>query len=176
MKELVITWRPFAGRDNLHHHVDLGQLLRDHTVHHAVHGAAVAGLKARRVDEHELLVVAREHTVDAVTRGLCLARHDGKLGADQRVGQCGFADIGPPHDGNVTAAKWFRHLSSWDKGADLTATVRRLRRRGASTAPCVASSCSIASCAAACSAARRLEPAACTRISSWATSQATSNN
>src|SRR5690606_17683800 len=77
-------------------------------VHHAVHGAAVTGLEAGRVDEDELLGIAREHAVYAVPGRLRLARDDGKLGADQGIGQRRLADVGPAHHGHEAAAKGLR--------------------------------------------------------------------
>ncbi|MCY1547431.1 hypothetical protein D9M68_834940 [compost metagenome] len=97
----------------MHHHVHVGQGLRDHAVHHAVHRAAMTRLEPGRVDEDELLVLARQHAMNAVARGLRLARHDGNLGADQGVGQRGLAHVGTAHDGNEAGTeRGIAHLVS----------------------------------------------------------------
>ncbi|KAG1166445.1 hypothetical protein G6F62_015093 [Rhizopus arrhizus] len=89
----------------MHHHVDIGQRLRHDAVHHAVHRAAMARLETRGIDKHELLVLARQHAMDAMARGLRLARHDGDLGTDQGVRQRGLAHIGAANDGNEAGTK-----------------------------------------------------------------------
>jgi hypothetical protein len=104
-QQLGVAFRPLAGLDHMHHHVDVGQGLRHDAVHHAVHGAAMARLETGGINEDELLVFARQHAMDAMARGLRLARHDGDLGTDQGVGQRGLAHIGAANDGNKAGTK-----------------------------------------------------------------------
>ncbi|MNR32789.1 hypothetical protein D3C85_1504080 [compost metagenome] len=104
-QQLGVALGPFAGFDHMHHDVHIGQGLGHDAVHHAVHRAAMPRLEARRIDEHELLVFAGQHPVDAVARGLRLARHDGNLGADQGVSQRGLAHIGTANNGNKAGTK-----------------------------------------------------------------------
>src|SRR5690606_6112202 len=75
------------------------------TVHHAVHGPTVLGLKAGGVHKYHLIVVTRQHAVDAVARGLRLARHDRNLAADQGIGQRGLADVRSSDNSHEAAAK-----------------------------------------------------------------------
>ena len=58
----------------------------------------MAGLEARRVDEHELGLVDGAHAGDAVARGLRLVGGDADLLADQRVQQRRLADVRPADD------------------------------------------------------------------------------
>src|SRR5690606_36021095 len=165
--------------------IDFRQGLGDHPVHHAVHRPAVPGLEAGGVDEDELVLVARQHAVDAVAGRLRLARNDGQLRPDQGVAQGGFAHVGAAHDGDETATAGAGgiHFLSWEVGSWgfswATATGRDswagLRRRADRRAGPSDSMAVIAWPAAACSAARRLLPEACTRMPSAGTSHTTSN-
>ena len=66
------------------------------------------GLKPRRIDEHELRVRVGVDAMDAVARGLRLARGDADLLSDQVVEQRGLAHVGASNNGDESAAKWFR--------------------------------------------------------------------
>src|SRR5690606_5469529 len=178
-QQLGIAVGPLARLDHMHHHVHLGQRLRDHAVHHAVHGAAMTRLEARRVDEHELLVLPRQHAMDAMPRGLRFARHDGDLRADQGVGERRLADIGTADHGNEAGPeRGIAHLTSWATatGSDSCAVLRALPDlRAARLAGLMVWAASSASLAADCSAARRLAPGATTLISSAGMAHSTSN-
>src|SRR5690606_33118918 len=113
-QQLRIARRPLARLDHMDHLVDIGQRLRDHAIHHAVHGTAVPRLESRRIDKNELFMLARQHAMYAVPSGLGLARHNGNLAAYQRIGQRGFAHIGAPDDGDKAATKGICHLFSWE--------------------------------------------------------------
>jgi hypothetical protein len=58
-----------------------------------------------RVDQHELGVVFNDDAADQRAGGLHLARDDGDLGADQRVDEGGFSDIGRADQRDETAAR-----------------------------------------------------------------------
>src|SRR5690606_6372707 len=177
-QQLGVAVGPLAGFDHMHDHVHFGQRLRHDPVHHAIHGAAMAGLKARRVDEHELLVLARQHAVDAMPRGLRLARHNGNFRPDQGVGQGGFAHVGAPDHGDEPGSeRGIAHLTSWATatGSDNCAVLRALPGLRVARAGLAAWAASSASLAADCSAARRLAPGATTFISSAGMAHSTSN-
>src|SRR5690606_22640888 len=70
-QQLFVARRPFAGLNDMQHHIDLGQGLCDNPVHHAVHGTAVTGLEARSINEYKLFVFARKNAVNSMTCGLC---------------------------------------------------------------------------------------------------------
>src|SRR5690606_6864151 len=175
-QQLRIARRPLARLDHMDHHVDIGQRLRDHAIHHAVHGTAVPRLESRRIDKNELFMLARQHAMYAVPRGLGLARHNGNLAAYQRIGQRGFAHIGAPDDGDKAATKGICHLFSWETATGRESCVDfRARPERAPLAGTSAPMAAMASSAADCSAARRLEPPAATLISSLGTWHSTSN-
>ena len=66
--------------------------------------ARCSRLEARRVDEHELGVRAREDPGDAMARGLGLARGDADLLPDEEVQQRRLADVGAADDRDVAGA------------------------------------------------------------------------
>src|SRR5690606_20022944 len=176
-QQLLVSGRPLARLDDMQHHVDVGQGLCDHAIHHAVHRAAVAGLEAGSVHEDELFVLARKDAMDAVAGGLRLARYDGDLAADQRVGQGGLAHVRAADDGDEAAAKRCAHLLSWvtATGSDSCADLRALPRPDAPLPNPNACTAAIAWVAASCSAARRLDPGAETLMSSAGMEHSTSN-
>src|SRR5690606_18885551 len=102
----------------------------------AVHRPAVPGLEPRGIDEHELIVLAGQHGVYPVARGLGLARDDGHLGADQGIGQRRLPHVRAPHDRDESTAKRLAHFFSWATatGRDSWAGLR-LRRRPPRTGP-----------------------------------------
>ncbi len=68
-----------------HNDIDIGQGLRDATVHRPVQGIGMPRLKTGRVDENKLCIRQGQNTRDAVAGRLRLARHNTDLLADNPV-------------------------------------------------------------------------------------------
>ncbi len=72
------------------------------------HGAVQPSLgreDPRRVDQDDLRLIFHDNAANQRPRGLHLARHDRDLGADQRIDQRRFSDIGCADQGHETAAR-----------------------------------------------------------------------
>ena len=109
--------REFHGFDHPNHGINFAERLRDIAIEHAIERAAVLGLKAGRVYKNILGVVLRQHTVDAVARGLGFFRGDGDFLTNELVHQGGFANIWAADDGDKAGAKvlrkFMRQVGSW---------------------------------------------------------------
>src|SRR5882724_4239871 len=91
-------------------------------------------MQARRVDQHQLRPGTIDHAQNPVPCGLRLRGNDRHLAPDERIHQGGFADVGPPDNGDVTGAKFsFAHactrISSGSKSMTFAAASCSARRR-----------------------------------------------
>ena len=92
------------GLDHQHDRIDAGEAVGDGPVHRLVQRAAVGGLEAGRVDEHELRIGRGDDAGHAMARGLGLARGDADLLSDQPVEQRGLADVRAADDRHEAGA------------------------------------------------------------------------
>ena len=72
--------------------------------HHRPIEPALGHEDARRIDQHDLRIAHLRHAAHGEARRLHLVRHDGDLGADEAVGQCGLARIRRADNGGKTCA------------------------------------------------------------------------
>jgi hypothetical protein len=93
--ELVARADPLVRGQAETDDVDLEQRLA-HEVVEALPQQRAWFVQPGRVDEDQLAVLPRHDAADRVPGGLRLARRDGDLGADERVGQGRLAGVGPP--------------------------------------------------------------------------------
>src|SRR5689334_3146220 len=62
-------------------------------------------MNSRRVDEHHLRLAARLHALDGAARGLRLVRRRRDLPTEDRVEDARLAHVGPPDEGDRSAAR-----------------------------------------------------------------------
>src|SRR5690606_1339405 len=149
---------PLAGAHDQQGDVDALQRTTGGTVHPAMHGGrgrlALVAVQPGGVDQQDLALLEGRDAQQAVAGGLWPWRDDADLGADQRVGQGGLADVGPADDGDVAAAVGGIH-------------------RGIVMPGQAASSADSAASAAACSAPRREPPSPSVTSAGWTRVQLT---
>src|SRR5579884_3033939 len=69
-----------------------------HFVHHLAAECVFGFVNPRRVDEHDLRIVAIDNALNAIASGLRLGRDDGYFSPDQRVHQGGLAGVRAAND------------------------------------------------------------------------------
>ncbi len=158
VEHALIFVGPAQRLDDEHVHVGVLQRSQRRAVHVTVHRAAGARVQAGRVDEDHLRGGSRQDAEDAVPRRLRLRADDADLAAEQRVQQRRLADVRPADDRcESTAVPCCRLLAH--RWSPCNVCIKALR----------------ISCAAACSARRRLGPLATTRRPRASTEQRTWN-
>ena len=67
---------------------------------HIVAELVLRPMHTRRIEQDDLRILLRQNAEDTTARRLRLVAHNGDLLPDERVNQCGFADIRPPDHGD----------------------------------------------------------------------------
>ena len=142
--------------DDEEHQIDVVDDAQNRLVERAVKRVAVPGLEAGRIDKDKLGCSDAANARDAVARGLRLARGDADLLPNQRIEQCGLADIGLTNDRNQPAS--LRRRTGRRVGNGLPVRIVRSWRLGAGHPGSRSLSVWSIAAAAACSPARREPP------------------
>ena len=136
-QDLLVFLGPCEGLNHEYGDVDIEQRAVRGAIEVSVHRLAAAVVDARGIDEHDLTVLLRADTEDAVSGGLRFVRGYRDFLPEQAVEQRRFS--------NVRAADKYRIATASAHVIDSSSV----------------SSCSSIACAAACSALRRLAPSPC---------------